>query len=234
MNKLRFLASVLPVLGFLAATAQAATVGIINPANGQLSDVNNPIEVTPGLVINLQFLQLVGRDFPATDAGDFTLTFDTPGVASFAGFDAANPPWETSQVGLIPGTDVLFFVGTSGTPPSGVFDIGTLVLNIIGPPGSMTILDLADGLSGWSGPSGPINVNYVDAKINVVPLPAAAWLMLSAVGVLIGAGGARRRSGRPGQSGCGSQKLIGAAIEGMWTRWDRANHSEGSRRVAPR
>lgn len=150
--------------------AQAATVGVSAPAPqtaGSLFDV---------------FITLSGFD-SATHGGDFSLSYDAAVLSPTAA------PVDTTT------WDVGFAGGDLSTP--GVISFSVASFNPKGPDApvaTVTFKAIAPGLSPlnlagrqWVDPATvaeTIAVNYVSSSATVVPLPAAAWLLVSALGAL--------------------------------------------------
>lgn len=152
--------------------------------NGTLStDQENSTLVEVGGQISIS---LFVDGFPDTDAGDFALDFGTAGVLAFNSFSAPSFDTVVARDDLPAFGDVLFFVGTSLAPKNGDFAIGTILFDVIGDAGSMTSLIFSDGPSGWQNINGKIPAQYDIGHIRVgaVPVPAAVWFMLSAMGGL--------------------------------------------------
>jgi len=172
------------VMFSLSGNASATAINF----SGVSSDGLNPTQVQQGTQISFD---LLGTSFPAIDAGDFAVTFGTAGVLVFNSF-VADPSWDVSNtlLPLSPGVigDGTMLVGTSGAAKTGDFTIGTLIFDVIGGAGSSTSLVLSDAFSGWTGPNNgfgnSVVVEYIDAHVQVVPVPAALWLMMSAIGGL--------------------------------------------------
>lgn len=186
----RFLTSFAALLFITVLSGNAMATAVIS-FTGASSDALTPTLLQQGSQVSYD---LIGEGFPAVDAGDFELTFGTAGVLAFNSFVATNPPWDTSNLLLPPHSlvsgEAVMLVATSGASQVGDFTIGTFTFDVIGGPGSLTSLSLSDAFSGWTGPNNAfgnsVPVNYVDAhvQVQVVPVPAAMWLMLSAIGGL--------------------------------------------------
>jgi hypothetical protein len=160
----------------IAPVTQAATISV-SPS----CTLCAPSEV---LVVTVQ-----GSGFDnLTDGGDFTLSWDAAvlqyvGTAVAAPFDTIATIETDVASGTLNRVDV--FKSTTGSAGPG-FDAATITFNVIGAPGSSSALDLGESLVGWFEPGGTTEytVTYTDATINVIPLPAAAWLFGSALGLL--------------------------------------------------
>ena len=173
------------VVGFSAGQAAANTVTIDQP---------NPILTNGATSLALD---LIGTEFTdAVDAGGFTFRWD-PAVLTYTGTAVANPPWDTvsvSDANSATGVVDFVFLGQSVGFSIGEFPIATISFDVIGTDGDMTDLTFADAFGGWAGGGINFPVTYVDGQVTVspVPVPAAAWLMLSGLLGLVGV--ARRRS----------------------------------------
>ncbi len=105
----------------------------------------------------------------------------TPGSSDT--FDLQNPSLVSIGFGNFSGVNL----------PPGPVVIGTLRFNAVGPPGSSTAISLTDSLK-WAGyfafnSPEQLAIEYSGATaslVNPVPLPAAAWLLLSALGAISG------------------------------------------------
>lgn len=187
MNIIKSLYGLLGGIGLTLATftVQAATISLL-PVSGPVAPGG---QETFNLVANFDPQSTIGG---ATDLSwdSSVLTFQ-----SFS-FDAAMAP---------PVRDTAFDIvdlQSSGLLSIGFGDlggisfpvdtvVGTLTFNAVGAPGSSTLISLADSVM-WGQffdlDSAPIAVNYtgITANIAAVPLPAAAWLMLSGLGGMLG------------------------------------------------
>ena len=183
-KKIRMIMSVLALMGLSAGQAVAVSTVQLDPSN-PISTAGSP---------TLDVL-LTGTFDTAVEAADFTVNWD-PNVLDYTGTVITTPPWDTSflndsstALGML-----TIFLGTSGSPLT-VFDIATLSFNVIGADGDVSEIAMAGGPSGWSATGGVnVPVTYIDGQVTVsaVPVPAAAWLMMSGLLGLVGV--ARRRS----------------------------------------
>lgn len=166
--------------GFSAGQAWANNVGL-----GQ----SNPVVVTTQPTVEINVL---GTNFTdAVDAAGFTVSWD-PAILEYISttVTVASPPWDkqtpinddNAAIGVI---DWIFLDSIVGSL-SGNFPLVDLLFNAIGAPGSSTTITITDNCPGcgFYGGGIPVAVTYV-------PVPPAAWLMLS--GLLGLAGLARRR-----------------------------------------
>lgn len=189
LQKLLKIMTAMAVLGLTAGQATAATVGFTE---------TNPIETNGAATIDLQ---LVGTDFasPGVDGGSIQFSWD-PAVLQYTAITAASPPWDADAFVSDDNAASGFvdFVFLTYTPAGGLFpdfDIATISFNVIGAVGTSSVVTVEDwDFGGWSAPGAiPVPVTYVDGLVNVsaVPVPAAAWLMLSGLLGLVGV--ARKR-----------------------------------------
>jgi hypothetical protein len=159
----------------------------------------NTVQFSQGNIINTASggsltVDLVGRDFTTgPDGAAFSLAWN-PSVLDYMSTSIANPPWDTSYVsdanaasGFI---DYVFLIKSVGNAGSN-FDIASFTFNVLGNPGAATTLALSNPAiadTGFTLPGGTlVDVNYVNSQVQVVPVPAAAWLFTSAlagIGVL--------------------------------------------------
>lgn len=198
----RLVAAIALALGI--SGAQAATISL-EPANQS---------VAPGGIATFDMVADFGSQLVLGGATDFlfdpsVLTFQnfvfstTIGAARDPSFDARTTgdtapfdPWDLQAPNLV----TIGFGNFNGLSlPAGTV-IGTLTFMAGSVPGTSTNITLSDS-GKWGGyfdqatGTTPISVNYpaTDAtSAQVVPLPAAAWLVLSGVAGLIGM--SRRRA----------------------------------------
>ncbi len=181
MKRLLTSFTILLLTTLLSGNAMAAVVSF----TGLSGDPLNPTLIQQGSQVSFD---LVGTGFPAVSAGDFAVTFGTAGILKLNSFVAEPSTWDTSNLLLPPSPAVIgdgtMLVATSGASNSGAFTIGTLTFDVLGGAGSSTSIALSDAFSGWSIGLSTVAVDYVNAQVQVVPVPAAMWLMLSAIGGL--------------------------------------------------
>lgn len=181
----------LMMLGLVAGAAQAATVRVVPSASS----------VRPGETVTLS---VVGTEFTDrnVDAGDFRMWWDD-GVLSYVSIAFVDPPWDASFVDdANAASGSLDQVAVLTSIPGGVgpdFGVAVLTFDVVGAVGRTTTVSAEDRL-GWVAPGSiPIDVSYANAEVSVVPVPAAVWLLGSA---LVGLGGvAGRRKVAQGCSG---------------------------------
>lgn len=183
----RFVPGLALALASLAASAGTVSLtpsGTLLPPNG---------------AVVLDIIANFGSDVTIGGATDISwdsgvLTFD-----SFAFGSALGSPIRDSAFDVIdlqsPGLLSIGFGNFSGIALGTSTVIGTLAFHAIGAIGSSTTLTLVDSAV-WSGffdtNGAPISVSYNGASIGVVPLPGAAWLLLSGLAGLASLKAARR------------------------------------------
>lgn len=181
----------LPVIGALTLFCLAA-----NPAHAALI-APNTVSFTQSSLINVSqgnnlTVDLVGTNFTVgPDGVAFSLAWD-PLVLSYVNTSVANPPWDTSFVSdtsKASGIVDFVFLNKSIGDAGANFAITSFTFNVLGNPGSATPLTLSNFSNdvGFEAPGGVlINVNYVNSLVQVVPVPAAAWLFGSGLLGLVG------------------------------------------------
>jgi hypothetical protein len=189
MNKrLNSVLTGLAMLGMVATTAEAATIGAVISST-DLTHVPNPILVVPGETFTIT---LGGWDFVNNaDAGDFKASWDTSKL-TYVGTNISNPPWDASfkfDGNVSTGTLDNVSVGTStfgGVGPD--FPIAELTFKVVGAAGSSTVIDLEDALVGWFAPGtvAITGLTYVDPQVGFIPIPAALWLFATGLLGLVG------------------------------------------------
>jgi len=175
------------IAGLVALPSFAATVQLIPSASevlqGQSFTVDLFMDATD-----------VPGDHPGSYQGFVSLTWDL-GAVQYDGFSYTNanqfggaPSDTATSVSL--GFDQAIFPGASGSDDSGV--IGTYSFTALGSPGDVISLLIADGVPvlGSFANTEPTLQNFtpefLGSDVSVVPLPAAAWLMLSGLGLIGG------------------------------------------------
>ena len=163
------------------STAQAATVNVVPSSN-----TVNPFNYFSVLVS--------GSGFPETGGATLGLSFD-PSVVKISGISlATGSPFDyvsssafdnvTGQVQFIS-----LLAPLVGALPSGNFDAFRIDFNSMG-AGAANISLIEDGvITGWTdasaSPISGITYNQANVTGTVVPLPAAGWLLLSGLGMLV-------------------------------------------------
>jgi hypothetical protein len=172
------------ILSFLLATAsvaQAATVNVVPDA--AIVGPNSVFSVLVG-----------GTSFPETGGATLGLSFD-PSVVNVTGvFLATGSPFDfVSSSAFDNVTGGVKFISVlapvAGALPSGDFSALRIDFMSVG-LGAANITLSEDGvLTGWSAATGAVipGVTYNQASVTVstVPLPAAAWLLLSGLGTVV-------------------------------------------------
>jgi len=146
-------------------------------------------------------------DIPETGGATLGLTFNA-NVIHVTGLSLApSSPFDTISPSAIDNVNgqiefISLLPPLYGALPSGNFDVFSIDFLAVAPGFSAISLidDAADGrnpgdVKGWTGTDFLLieNIVYNQGEVTVVPLPAAAWLFLSAVGVL-GYRGKRRKT----------------------------------------
>lgn len=173
------------------STAQAATVNVVPSAD----------------VVNLYsgFSVLVSATgFPETGGATLDLHFD-PSVVRVSGISLASgsafEAISASAINNVAGemSSISILAPLTGVLPSGSFDAFFVEFQSVG-LGAANILLIEDSLEkGWFGADGSLisGITYNQADVTVtpyiVPLPAAIWLLLSGLGVLVSSGRFARR-----------------------------------------
>jgi len=173
---------------FASVCAQAASV-YITPASSN---------VTNGSTIDLM---VSGSGFPTTTfGGSLSVSWD-PTVLDYTSYsvDSLWDEFSSDTTGVASGAfGNLQFALPPATAQSGSsFDVMTLSFNVIGNPGDMTMVsaitgstdDWVDDLTGLV--ISP--VDYTAAQVTVVPIPAAAYLLVTGFIGLVGMGRRRKK-----------------------------------------
>ena len=182
----------LPVIGALTlfCLAVAPAHAAVIPPNTVSFIQSSLINVNQG---NSLTVDLVGTNFTAgPDGAAFSLAWD-PLVLSYVNTTVASPPWDNTPfvnddskaLGMV---DYVFLTKSVGDAGAN-FAIASFTFNVLGTPGSATTLTLSDDPFdvGIVAPGAvPINVNYVNSLVQVVPVPAAAWLFGTGLAGLLG------------------------------------------------
>jgi len=175
---------------FVVSLAAAGTMATgVNAATVGLTEVS-PIDALSASVLSVS---ITGSGFPDTTfGGDMTVSWD-PAVLEFQSFTRANPPWPNGSLVDSDGSDghISFTAASDNFDQGPAFSIGDLTYTVIGAAGSFSPIVFSDGLDGWQALVGAnlttVGVSYESGSVNVVPLPAAGWLMLGGLGLLMGA-----------------------------------------------
>ena len=175
-----------PLLNVCAITLMLASFGSLHAAT---------LTIAPGEVTAVQgdtILLEVIVDFENALAlgGGFDVVFDPTSLQllSWTANSIGDPGFIAEPDitdGLLSGIGFGDFQGMEG-----VFDVGTLAFQVIG--GSSTVIGTET--AAIEGPFidavtfEPIPTTYIGANVNVVPVPAAAWLLFGALGALLSVG----------------------------------------------
>lgn len=155
------------------------------------------VKFSEGLAIDVAVgssfsVTLVGEGFnPATDGAAFALAWN-PTVISYVSTTAANPPWDASFVSAdnaSSGVIDYVFLGKSTSGGAGSsFNLATFNFNVVGAANTSSALTLSiDPYNiGFIAGQTPVNATFINSQVNVVPVPAAAWLFGSALLSLLG------------------------------------------------
>jgi hypothetical protein len=181
MNKITMTTFGLCALGLCANTALAATISVL-PASTDVS-INSPLTMT-----------IEGDDFTqSVNAVGVTVSWN-PDILEYSGITLGTP-WDTSFINDINAADgvidTIFVTSFDGIDPD--FLLAEIAFTALSVGSSdITIETSGDGcVAGSCGvfsgdDQDPILADYTQAQVNVVPIPAAAWLFLSGVLGLIG------------------------------------------------
>ena len=173
-----------PFLKFAAASLLFACLGTARAAT--LTITPTTVTVAPGDVVLLEVI--VDFEDALSLGGGFDVVYDPNSLQLLS--------WTANMIGdpgFIGEPDIsdgllsgIAFGNLQGM--EGVFDVGTLAFQVVG--GSSTVIGTETGAV--EGPFldaftfEPLPTTYVGANINVVPVPAAAWLLFGALGTLLG------------------------------------------------
>ena len=156
----------------------------------------NVVPSTPAVNLYDTFSVLVSATgFPETGGATLDLRFD-PSVVQVSGiFLATGSPFDTiswSTINNVAGEvpSITLLAPLVGVLPSGSFDAFRIDFHSAG-PGAANIRLIEDGvITGWTDANASLisGITYNQANVTVVPLPAAAWLLLSGLGVLVSSG----------------------------------------------
>lgn len=188
------------LLAFGWANAQAMVVSFDpqdSPAPGA-PEIRFNETVTLDVVAS-NFMDVSPVDGGRTDGGGINISFD-PSIVQAVSFMLSNiwdfPPGNSNgtidnNAGTI--SDITF-TAFSTRPTTPGFTIGTLTLMTLEQRGTFG-LELTESLAigGFALDGERIEVDFVNGSIAVVPIPAAVWMFVSAVG-LLGAAARRRRA----------------------------------------
>jgi hypothetical protein len=178
------------VLIALAIPASAATVSLVPDA----AEVYYGDSFTVDLVLNAPDAP---GNHPGSVGGKIVIDFD-PTLVTFVGFAVNAPAILQQGPSLVPGnpTNVSLWFEMAPT----VSTVGTFTFLAVDNPanvGTVATIGIADQddffgtFANWDPTNMAFTPTFVGGSIEIVPLPAAAWLMASALGVL-----AFRRSSR--------------------------------------
>jgi len=165
----------LGVLALLGSSAGMAATVTITPSAAL---------VTPGQAFSLT----LSGDVPNTFAATMALSFDATRVAYVSG--SALAPWNVFvKNSPVTANPTVFDVETPSATAANPAVYNIAVLNFVAlanaPGGSVGIVINDDGgnVSGWfdADTADWIPVTYNQASVQVVPVPAAAWLFVSAL-----------------------------------------------------
>jgi hypothetical protein len=179
------LTKALGVLALLGSSASMAATVTITPSTAL---------VAPGQT----FTMTISADVPNTFAATMGLAFDATRVAYVSG--AALAPWNVFvKNSAATANPTVFDVETPSATAAnpGVYQVAILTFQALAnaPGGSAGIIINDDGgnATGWFDASTAdyIPNQYIQGNVQIVPVPAAAWLFVSAIG---GLAALRRRS----------------------------------------
>jgi hypothetical protein len=178
----------------IALPLSAASVSLM-PAEAEVSG-----QFTVNLTLNAPG---VAGNHPGVFQGLVIVDYD-PSLVSFDGFEYLNPAVQYLAPPAIGGDALLQTVLVGFDDALDVGTIGAFSFTALAPAGTTILFGIGDGddFFGSFINTSPSNQQFFPdfngAAVTVVPIPAAAWLFLSALGLL---GGIRRRrnvSDRPG------------------------------------
>jgi len=176
------------------ATALLASIFALPAYSATISLVPSTTTVNEGGTFSVD-LVLDAADAPGNHPGSFRgkITVDYGNFSDYTGFTYNSPAVSFGDTNDNPGVIELGFdlandVGT----------IGTFTFNVTGSAGDLIDLEIDDAVlfigSFFNTDPSPTKFTplFGDAQVSVIPIPAAAWLMLGALGTL--GGMARRRA----------------------------------------
>ncbi|MBT8422391.1 MAG: hypothetical protein KJP03_04670 [Gammaproteobacteria bacterium] len=185
--KITRLLSVL-ALTVAAATANAASVSLVPGAltvdEGANFDIDLVLDATDTLV----------PGFSGSMSGVVVIEYD-PSLVSFSGF-AYNSPASANEPLMMANLSGVEVVGIDFTNAATAGAIGTYSFTAVAPSGSVIDIAISASMSAGFANESPTNKpffpDFENTAVSVVPIPASAWLMMSAIGFT--AGFLRRRT----------------------------------------
>ncbi len=177
INTIRKGVVVLTLLLMLASVTEANQVGFVE------SRVN-------GIAGQSITLHLIGSGFSAgPDRAGFSMAWDDS-LLEYSSNEVANPPWDSLTVtspsigsGLL---DVVLLGNSFGNVGSD-FEIASFTFKVLDTPHTNSaLISLADIDGGWTVDGHNVNVDYLNSRVQVVPLPAAIWLFGAGLAGIMG------------------------------------------------
>lgn len=168
---------VLALLG--SSMAMAATVTVAPSTATPLAGNNFTVTLTMNNIANL-------------GGGTFSVTWDNSKASFVSAVLPASGPVGTGTGSFLITTHPPSYDILPGAPPvNGTFDFAVFTFNAVA-AGAMNLQVFNEPIDGWfdNDTADPIQVDYQNASVTIigaqVPVPAAAWLLISALGTMVG------------------------------------------------